>query len=223
MGIRREAVRPLTPTPLLGGGDRRAVASRNAAVLACNGRSRQFHTAQHLQARHGCKVVWLNCGKPRLGRSTQGADIRLPGSFAAWAKIRGRCTWFRQCRQARDTDPSLLEPSMAINHRQGIKSNVFFSPPWKGGAGGGCGPHVLSSELAASIHPRPSLRRRGEGVAPHQHPSWQVGGPREAGRDGKGERRERPNIAPHRRVMTRFTRATQLWAQGIECGTCCKD
>ncbi len=125
----RQPARPLTPHPLLGGGDRRAVASRNAAVLACNGRSRQFHTAQHLQARHGCKVVWLNCGKPRLGRSTQGADIRLPGSFAAWAKIRGRCTWFRQCRQARDTDPSLPEPSSACIPILGIMSRTIFTSP----------------------------------------------------------------------------------------------
>jgi hypothetical protein len=137
----------------------------------------------------GTRLLWVCCGKPRLGRSTQGADIRLPGPASAWVTERGRCTRFRQCRQARDTDPSLPEPSRRINHSKGIKSTVFFSPPWKGGAGGGCGPHVLSSEPAASIHPRPSLRKRGEGVAPHQHPSWQVGGPREAGRDGNwGER-----------------------------------
>ena len=95
---RQKAVRPRAPALPQGKADWRAVASGNAAVLACNGRSRQFHTAQHLQAWHGCKSVWLCCGKPRLGRSTQGADIRLPGLMDAWSTRRGRCTWFRQCR-----------------------------------------------------------------------------------------------------------------------------
>ena len=38
-----------------------------------------------------------------------------------------------------------------------------------------------------------------------------------------GESGEWPNIDPHSYVMARFTRATHLWAQSIECGTCCKD
>ena len=128
-GGRQKAVRPLTPSQLRSGGEWRAVASGNAAVLARNARSRQRHTAQHLRTGPGCKVVWLCCGKPRLGRSTQGADIRLPGPATAWVTERGRCTWFRQCRQARDTDPSLLEPSNVCIPTLGIMSRTIFTSP----------------------------------------------------------------------------------------------
>ena len=133
----RQPARPRTPALPRGKTDQRAVASRNAAALACNGRSRQFHVTRRLQSWHGRAgqspeedhLLWVNCGKPRLGRSTQGADIRLPGPATAWVTERGRCTWFRQCRQARDTDPSLPEPSRSMYSydRDHVKDNFHIS------------------------------------------------------------------------------------------------
>ncbi len=110
-GVRHDAG-SLRPPPAFA---RRKRSFRKRSDFRPHDRLSPIHGGRHARApgpgrqqrRSRCSL-WVNCGKPRLGRSTQGVCNRLPGGAVVLSQPpRRRCAHSRQFRDTVDIVPPL--------------------------------------------------------------------------------------------------------------------